>query len=293
LIVTFLETAMSHRLNIRIAARLRQMAELLEHQGEVGFRSQAYRRAAPVVEGLQLPIDDMLSSGGQAVLVALPAVGRGIAAAITEMATTGHWAALDRLTGELDPEALLMTLPGVGAQTAQRLHRELHVDTLEELEEAANDGRLDALTGFGPRRIEGLRAALQERLRTLRGRIRSGRLAPIGLLLEMDALYRRKASRNELKLIAPRRFNPRGLAWLPVMHEHRKDWHFTALFSNTARAHDLNRTRDWVVMHVMHDAAPDWQCTIVTETRGSLKGKRVVRGRESECEAHYAGLVAT
>lgn len=283
---------MPHRLNIRIAARLRQMAELLEHQGEVGFRSQAYRRAVPVIEGLQRPIDDMLSRGGQAVLVALPAVGRGIAAAIAEMATTGHWAALDRLTGELDPEALLMTLPGIGAQTAQRLHRELHVDTFEDLEEAANDGRLDALPGFGSRRVEALRAALQERLRTLRGRIRRGRLPPVGLLLDVDALYRRKASRNELKLIAPRRFNPRGLAWLPVMHEHRQDWHFTALFSNTARAHELNRTQDWVVMHVMHDAAPDWQCTIVTETRGSLKGKRVVRGRESECEAHYAGLVS-
>ena len=67
---------MSHRLNVRIAARLRQMAELLEYQGEAGFRSEAYRRAAPVVEGLQGSVDDVLSSGGQAALVALPAVGR-------------------------------------------------------------------------------------------------------------------------------------------------------------------------------------------------------------------------
>jgi DNA uptake protein ComE-like DNA-binding protein len=286
------ERAMSHRLNIRIASRLQQMAELLEHQGEVGFRSEAYRRAAPVVEELDEPVDAMLSSGGQAALMALPGIGRGIAAAIAEMVTTGRWAALDRLTGELDPEALLMTLPGVGARTAERLHRELHVNTLEDLEEAANDGRLAALSGFGSRRVEALRATLQERLRTLRGRIPRGAPPPVGLLLEMDALYRRKAARNELRLIAPRRFNPRGLAWLPVMHEHRQGWHFTALFSNTARAHELKRTRDWVVLHVMHDAAPDWQCTVVTETRGALKGKRVVRGRERECEAHYAQLVS-
>lgn len=278
---------MAHRLNVRIAARLRQMAELLEYQGEAGFRTDAYRRAVPVVESLKQPVDEILSEGGQAALVALPAVGRSIAAAISEMVISGHWSALDRLTGELDPEALLMTLPGVGRQTAQRLHRELHVDTLEELEEAANDGRLDRLEGFGPRRIEAIRAELQERLRNLRGHVRRGRLPTVGLLLEIDALYRRKASRNELKLIAPRRFNPRGLAWLPVMHEHRREWHFTALFSNTARAHQLNKSRDWVIIQVMREAAPDWQCTVVTETRGPLKGKRVVRGREAECEAFY------
>ena len=278
---------MNHRLNVRIAARLLQMAELLEHQGEGGFRSAAYRRAAPVVESLERPVDEILSSGGVNALVALPAIGRGIAAAISQMVTTGHWDALDRLTGELDPEVLFMSVPGVGRETAQRFHRQLHVDTLEELEAAANDGRLESMAGFGPRRVEALRAALQERLRSLRGRVDGGRVPPIDLLLEVDALYRSKAARNELKLIAPRRFNPRGLAWLPVMHMHRKGWHFTALFSNTARAHELHRTDDWVVLHVMHESAPDWQCTVVTETHGPTKGKRVVRGRESECMIHY------
>jgi putative hydrolase len=108
------------------------------------------------------------------------------------------------------------------------------------------------------------------------------------MILDVDALYRSKADRNELKLIAPRRFNPEGLAWLPVMHEHRPPWHFTALYSNTARAHDLNKSRDWVVISVTHDRLPDWQCTVVTETHGSLKGRRVVRGMEAECESYYA-----
>lgn len=278
---------MNHRINIRISARLRQMSELLAHQGENGFRSDAYRRAAPVIEGLNRSVDEILSEEGVAGLIALPAVGRGIASAIAEMVATGRWAQLDRLTGQLDAETLLMTLPGVGAETARRFHDELHVSSLEELEEAANDGRLDGLEGFGERRVAAVRAALQERLRSLRGHVRRGRLPPVSILLEVDALYRRKAGRNELKLIAPRRFNPKGLAWLPVMHQHVKGWHVTALFSNTARAHQLNKTRDWVILHVMHEASPDWQCTVVTETRGPLRGKRVVRGRETECEAHY------
>lgn len=279
---------MAHRLNVRIAARLRQMADLLEQQGEAGFRSEAYRRSSSVVEQLAAPVDDILSRGGVEALVAQPAIGRGIAAAIAEMATTGHWGALDRLTGALDAEALLMTLPGVGPATARLLHEVLHIDTLEELEKAANDGRLNAAPGLGQRRIAGLRAAIEERLRTLRGRMRRGRLPPVALLLEMDRLYRARAERNELKLIAPRRFNPQRRAWLPVMHEHRSGWHFTSLFSNTARAHELHKAQDWVVMHVMRDGVADVQCTVVTETRGLLKGKRVVRGREAECEAHYA-----
>lgn len=280
----------THRINIRIAARLREMAELLEHQGEAGFRSEAYRRAAPVVEGLTRSVDEILSLDGIAGLVALPAVGRGIAAAISEMVTTGFWTQLDTLAGRMEPEALLMTLPGVGHATAVRLHRELHVDNLEELEEAANDGRLDQLEGFGERRVAAIRAALQGRLRTLRGRVKKGRIPSVAALLEVDAAYRRQAARNELKLIAPRRFNPKGLAWLPVLHTQRGPWHFSVLFSNTARAHQLHKTADWVIIHCMHDATPDWQCTIVTETRGPLKGKRVVRGRETECEAHYEAL---
>jgi hypothetical protein len=203
------------------------------------------------------------------------------------MVTTGRWQALDRLTGKLDPVTLMMTVPGVGRETARRIHDTLHVETLEELEEAANDGRLLTLAGMGERRVKALRASLHERLRTLRGNVKHGHLPSVALLLEMDALYRRKAAANALKLIAPRRFNPDRRAWLPVMHEHRDGWHFTALFSNTARAHELGRSRDWVIIHVMHELAPDWQCTVVTETRGPLKKRRVVRGREAECERHY------
>jgi putative hydrolase len=76
------------------------------------------------------------------------------------------------------------------------------------------------------------------------------------------------------------------------MHEHRRGWHITALYSNTARAHQLNKSRDWVVLHVFHDRAPEWSCTVVTETRGTLKGKRVIRGRETECETYYGSTVA-
>jgi hypothetical protein len=53
------------------------------------------------------------------------------------------------------------------------------------------------------------------------------------------------------------------------------------MFSNTATAHRLDRTADWVVVYYERDG-DEGQCTVVTETRGPLAGRRVVRGRESE-----------
>jgi hypothetical protein len=68
-----------------------------------------------------------------------------------------------------------------------------------------------------------------------------------------------------------------------VLHTIRGKWHFTALHSNTARAHDLGKVLDWVVVYFHEDDRAGAQRTVVTETRGPLLGKRVVRGREEEC----------
>jgi hypothetical protein len=101
-------------------------------------------------------------------------------------------------------------------------------------------------------------------------------------LLTLDAQYRERAARGALPTIAPRRFNPRHEAWLPIWHTELAGWHVTALFSNTPLAHQLGTTRDWVILYYERDGISG-QCTIVTERRGPLTGRRVVRGREIEC----------
>ena len=106
-------------------------------------------------------------------------------------------------------------------------------------------------------------------------------------LLDVDREYRAKVQANQLRKIAPRRFNPKGDAWLPILHTSRDKWHFTALFSNTARAHELDKVRDWVVLYFQSDSGGEAQRTVVTETRGVLAGQRVVRGRERECLSVY------
>jgi hypothetical protein len=106
-------------------------------------------------------------------------------------------------------------------------------------------------------------------------------------VLDVDREYRTAASAGTLPRIAPRRFNPNGEAWLPVLHTRRGDWHFTALFSNTARAHELGRVRDWVVVYAEDKDHAERQYTVVTATAGPLAGRRVVRGREAECRAWH------
>lgn len=110
----------------------------------------------------------------------------------------------------------------------------------------------------------------------------------VEILLDIDREYRDKARAGELPRIAPRRMNPEGKAWLPVLHKRVEPWHFTALFSNTERAHLLHRVYDWVVIFYS-DHGADGQATVVTELRGALSGRRVVRGREPECARYYRG----
>jgi hypothetical protein len=46
-------------------------------------------------------------------------------------------------------------------------------------------------------------------------------------LLDVDREYREKAAAGQLRSIAPRRFNPSGEAWLPVLHTQRRERHYT------------------------------------------------------------------
>jgi putative hydrolase len=284
------EQAAAESSNLAIAARLREAAELLEQQGANPFRVNAYRRAAATIEALREDLRQLQARQDGASLDELPGIGRGIAAAVREMLATGRWSQLERLRGSADPVTLLSTIPGIGPDLARRIHDRLGIETLEALETAAYDGRLDGVPGIGPRRLQGMRAGLSAALGRVPARVRApSRPGPdVADLLAIDALYREQARSGALRRIAPKRFNPRGEAWLPVMHAQRSGWHYTVLFSNTARAHELHRTHDWVVVYYYDHDHVEAQCTVVTESTGSLRGQRVVRGRESECEAHYA-----
>jgi putative hydrolase len=276
--------------NELIAAGLREAADILQAQQANPFRIRAYRQAAERIASLDVAIDDVLARRGVDGLRALAGIGPGIAAAISELARTGRWSQLDRLRGTLDPEGLFCSIPGVGPGLARRIHEGLDIDSLEALEAAAHDGRLATIPGMGARRIAMIRAELA----ALLGRRATRRPSEpsVGLLLDVDEEYQRRAVAGRLPRIVPRRFNPAGTRWLPILHAERGDWRFTALFSNTAMAHQLGRTRDWVVIYFHTDGEAEGQRTVVTEMKGPLAGRRVVRGREPECEKYYASVTS-
>lgn len=281
---------MSTSVNQHVATKLGEAADLLEQQAANPFRVRAYRRAAETVARLDRDLQVLVEQGGPGALVELPNIGTGIASAIDEILRTGRWVQLERLRGSLDPVKLFQTVPGIGPALAGRIHDTLDVDTLEALEAAAHDGRLETVPRVGARRAIAIRATLDSMLgRMPRQRDRTKVNGPsVARLLDVDEEYRKKAAAGTLPTIAPRRFNPNDESWLPILHTERDGWHFTALFSNTARAHDLGRTSDWVVVYFYDDHHQEGQCTVVTETRGPLVGRRVVRGRESECRTLYA-----
>lgn len=274
--------------NEEIARQFREAAELLEGQGADRYRVGSYHRAANTIASMRKPIADRYHRGGLQGLIAVPTIGRAFAMAIEDIVEDGRWRWLERLRGEVDPEAVLATVAGVGPVLAERAHHELGIETLEDLEVAAHDGRLAEVPGFGPRRVQAVVDSLAGRFRRRGSAPPPHRNSSIGApstqeLLDVDREYRRRVAEGSLQTIAPRRFNPAAEAWLPVLHTVRGERHYTALFSNTARAHRLGRTDDWVVIYI--DGPDDGQWTAVTETRGPLEGQRVVRGREFErCE---------
>jgi DNA polymerase (family 10) len=276
--------------NAQIAGALARIADLLETQDADGFRVRAYRHAAERVRSMPEPAAELYARGGVAALDALPEIGQSLASLIAELVRTGRSSLLERLEGQVSPEDRFTTVAGIGEELARRVHAELGIESLEELELAAHDGRLAQVPGFGARRVRAVQQALagilgQEAARRAQGRGWRGEQTDgqpdVATLLDVDREYRRKAAAGELRAIAPRRFNPEKRAWLPVLHTQRGPLNFTALFSNTARAHQLGMTSDWVVIYFERDGR-EGQCTVVTEHSGRRAGRRVVRGREDE-----------
>lgn len=277
--------------NEDLAEVFEETARLLEAQGANPYRVNAYRRGAETLRGLPQLAAHLLNTEGTVGLIRLPAIGRSLAHAIEKIVRTGRLPLLERLRGEETAEHQFATVPDIGSVLAHRIHQHLGIETLAELQAAAADGRLAKVPGMGLKRTRAVRESLA-------GRFRQDAFNETNLsrpmeddvtvreLLEIDEEYRRMEACDELPRIAPRRFNPTQDAWLPILHTQREDRHYTALYSNTARAHAMGTTHDWVIIF-RDDQQAHGQWTVITAQYGRLRGRRLVRGRESECQEFY------
>ena len=282
--------------NEEIATLLERIGQLLETNETNPYRVRAYFSAAATVRGEDKPVAELAND--HAALTRLPGIGDSLAGLISQYVETGQSALLRELEAAADGGTVFDTVPGLGETLARRIAEMLDIRTLEELEQAAHDGRLGKVEGFGPERVRAVQTALAGMLSSTaqrRARQRTSEESdaadaepPVALLLDVDAEYRRKAAAGDLDTIAPKRFNPEGKAWLPILRTRHGVWTFTALFSNTARAHEAGKTNDWVVIYFERQGQGEEQRTMITQAQGPLAGRRVVRGREAETRHHYA-----
>ncbi|AEH38714.1 DNA polymerase/3'-5' exonuclease PolX [Halopiger xanaduensis] len=137
--------------NAEIAGRFEEFADLLEAD-DVEYKPRAYRRAAEHVRGHPRPIADYVDDGDREAIEDIDGVGEAIADKIVEYVETGEIEELEELRAELPIDIADITrIEGVGPKTAGKLYRELGIETLDDLEEAAEAGEVQEVKGFGPK----------------------------------------------------------------------------------------------------------------------------------------------
>jgi DNA polymerase (family 10) len=253
--------------NAEIAGVLDRIADLLEAKGESPFRVSSYRHAASLVRESGRSFARLAVEQGAGGLRKVNGIGEKLAALILELVDTGKVGFLE----ELEKEAA--TPP------------EKHTNPRKPSSRPSGPMASGALTvkRGGPKagRDTGTWQDKAVASRSIKD------MPPIDIILDVDKEYRKKAEEGSLKLIAPKKLNPSKAAWLPILSTARDEWRFTVMFSNTALAHELGKTADWVVIYFKKEGEAERQCTVVTEHKGEMKGKRVVRGREAESQEFY------
>lgn len=132
-----------------VARVLREMSQLLRTAKASAYKSRAYERAADQLLELHAPLEEMVGKGK---LRSIPGIGRSLEHAITELVLTGKLSTYDQLRSQYSPfVAQLAELPGLGPKRALALWRLLKIESLDALEQAIHEGRLENVRGFGPK----------------------------------------------------------------------------------------------------------------------------------------------
>jgi DNA polymerase (family 10) len=144
--------------NAEIAAALRELGILYELDGADRFRVLAYREAARTVAQSPVSIEQLAEEGR---LTELPAIGKTLAQKIETLIETGSIPSADKLKAKFPATLVEVTrVPGLGAKTARRIYEEIGVENLTQLKEAAEQGRISAIRGLGPRTEENILSSL-------------------------------------------------------------------------------------------------------------------------------------
>src|SRR5689334_17220241 len=131
-----------------VAQRLEKLGQRIALEGGNPYRARAYSRAAQNLALSPAPLDKLIAQGG---LTQIPGIGDALAAVITEIYETGDYSGL-KARKESVPDSVLnmLRIPGLRPERIRKLHTELGISSVEELEKAARTDRLKSAKGFGP-----------------------------------------------------------------------------------------------------------------------------------------------
>jgi DNA polymerase (family 10) len=137
--------------NISIARLLDETAALLEIDAADTFRIRSYRRAAEAVEQQTTQVATLVTPDSDPkALLAIPGIGKGMAANIVALVATGTMPLREELLTKYKPTMLeLLRLPGMGPKTVALIWSALQVADIDALEEAAKAGHLNKLPRMG------------------------------------------------------------------------------------------------------------------------------------------------
>jgi DNA polymerase (family 10) len=154
--------------NAEIASHFDELASLYELDGASSYRVIAYRTAAKNIRDSGASVAELAREGRAETL---PGIGKAIADKIGALLEQGSIPSGDRLKERIPAGLVEVTrVPGLGPKRASILHEHLGVGSLDDLRQAAEQGRLDDVPGFGPKARDNVLAALEkgpERVRVL------------------------------------------------------------------------------------------------------------------------------
>ena len=158
-------------INLDMARIFDEIADIFEVKGENPFKIRAYRRAARTIETLTQDLKVIAERGGVSELKKIPGVGEGIAKKILEIAETGDCKKHIELKQEVPTGLLeLLAIPRIGPKTIAKLHDELGISSIADLEEAAKLHNLERLPGLGTKVEENILKGIAQ-YRRYKGRV--------------------------------------------------------------------------------------------------------------------------
>ncbi len=191
-----------NKTNGDVAHVLRKISYLLEMETNnkndkdnyaINFKNRSYNRAADQIENLPISLENLYRNEGIEGLLKIPSIGKAIASKIEEFMKTGQINYYNQLKSKLPINVdEFLNLEGIGPKTLRLIYDSLKIKTLDDLYDAAINGKIRTIAGFSQKKEETILKKI-DLYRKSKGRFLLGEVYPLvkqieGYLSELDGV---------------------------------------------------------------------------------------------------------